>query len=176
MNLFRKFAAVVVLASGAVLAQEGPRSQAGGSLQIELKDAKGKRVGRVSLEETPHGLLVSGKVEGLPAGEHAIHVHMVGKCEAPFTSAGDHFNPTSKQHGFRAAEGHHAGDLPNLVVPKGGRLEFEHLARGLSLQGEGSVLDEDGSALIVHAKKDDYKSQPSGDAGGRIACGVIAKK
>jgi Cu-Zn family superoxide dismutase len=121
-------------------------------------------------------VLVKGKLGHLSPGPHAIHIHETGKCEAPkFTSAGGHFNPAHKQHGFMVKEGMHAGDLPNLEVPANGKISFEYFDAHATLSGENSVFDADGSAVVVHAKADDYKSQPSGDAGGREACGVIEK-
>jgi superoxide dismutase, Cu-Zn family len=143
---------------------------------IELKDQQGKVVGTVLLIDTPHGLLLRGALMGLPPGTHAIHFHETGKCEPPFKSSGGHFNPSKKNHGMLDPGGLHAGDLPNLVIPKNGKLEFELFAEDLTLaDGPNTVLDADGTALVVHAKADDYKSQPAGDAGDRIACGVIAK-
>ena len=145
------------------------------SASAPLMDAQGKEVGSANLTQTPHGVLINVAVKGLPPGEHAFHVHAVGKCEAPFTSAGGHFNPTDKKHGMMAAEGHHAGDMPNLHVPQSGDLTVEMVNANITLdKGKpGSVFDTDGSALVIHAKGDDYKSDPAGDAGGRIACGVI---
>ena len=140
-----------------------------------LKDAQGKEVGSVNLTQTPRGVLVNVSVKGLPPGEHAFHVHAVGKCEAPFTSAGGHFNPDSKKHGLMAAEGAHAGDMPNLHIPQSGELTVEVLNANITLEKgkPNSVYDADGSAIVIHAGKDDYKTDPTGDAGGRIACGVI---
>jgi superoxide dismutase, Cu-Zn family len=143
---------------------------------VELKDQKGKVVGTVLLLDTPHGLLLRGTLMGLPPGTHAIHFHEVGKCEAPFKSSGGHYNPGKKNHGMLDPAGLHAGDLPNLVVPKNGKLDFELFAEDLTLaDGPNTVLDADGTALVIHAKADDYKSQPSGDAGDRIACGAVTK-
>jgi Cu-Zn family superoxide dismutase len=143
---------------------------------VELRDQKGKVVGTVLLLDTPHGLLLRGALSGLPPGTHAIHFHEVGKCESPFKSAGGHYNPTKKSHGVMDVSGLHAGDLPNLVIPRNGKLDFELFAMELTLaDGPNTVLDADGTALVIHAKADDYKSQPSGDAGDRIACGVIAR-
>jgi Cu-Zn family superoxide dismutase len=140
-----------------------------------LRNTEGKDVGTVNLVQTPHGVLISISVKGLPPGEHAFHVHAVGKCEPPFTSAGGHFNPGSKKHGMMAAEGQHAGDMPNLHIPAGGELAAEVLNANITLEKgkPNSVFDADGSAIIVHAGKDDYKTDPTGEAGGRIACGVI---
>jgi superoxide dismutase, Cu-Zn family len=140
-----------------------------------LKNAEGKEVGSVNLTQTPHGVLINLSVKGLAAGEHAFHVHAVGKCEPPFTSAGGHFNPTNKKHGMLAAEGYHAGDMPNLHIPQSGDLTVEVVNASITLEKgkPNSVFDADGSAIVIHAGSDDYKTDPTGDAGGRIACGVI---
>lgn len=140
-----------------------------------LKNADGKEVGSANLTQTPHGVLINVSVKGLPPGEHAFHVHAVGKCEPPFTSAGGHFNPAGKKHGIMVAEGSHAGDMPNLHVPQNGDLTVEVLNAAITLEKgkPNSVYDADGSAIVIHAGGDDYKSDPAGDAGGRIACGVI---
>jgi Cu-Zn family superoxide dismutase len=140
-----------------------------------LKNAEGKEVGSAALMQTPAGVLIRLTVKGLPAGERAFHIHGVGKCEPPFTSAGGHFNPANKKHGIMAAEGHHAGDLPNLHVPAGGELVVEVLNPAVTLEKgkANSLFGPQGTALVIHAGKDDYKSDPAGDAGGRIACGVI---
>jgi len=140
-----------------------------------LKGADGKDVGTAELTQTPAGVLFKLSVRGLPPGEHAFHVHAVGKCEAPFTSAGGHFNPANKKHGMMAAEGHHAGDMPNLHISQDGALTIEILNAAITLEKgkSNSVFDADGSAIIIHAGKDDYRSDPTGEAGGRIACGSI---
>lgn len=142
-----------------------------------LKDAGGKDVGTVDLIQTPHGVLLKLSLKGIPAGEHAFHVHAVGKCEPPFTSAGGHFNPGGRKHGMEAADGAHAGDMPNLHVPASGELAIEVANPAVSLvKGQpNSVFDADGSAIVIHAKADDYKSDPAGNAGDRIACGVIVE-
>jgi superoxide dismutase, Cu-Zn family len=143
--------------------------------RASLKDANGKDVGSATLTQTPGGVLIAVSVKDVPAGEHAFHVHAVGKCEPPFTSAGGHFNPGSKKHGLMAADGHHAGDMPNLHVPASGDLAVEVLNGDITLEKgkPNSVFDADGSALVIHANKDDYKTDPTGEAGGRIVCGVV---
>jgi len=152
------------------------RTAAPSPKNVELKDLQGKVVGTVLLVDTPHGILLRGALSGLPPGTHAIHFHETGKCEPPFKSAGGHFNPTRKAHGVMDPAGPHAGDLPNLVVPKEGELEFELFAEALTLaDGPNTVLDADGTALVLHAKPDDYRTQPAGDSGDRIACGVIVR-
>jgi Cu-Zn family superoxide dismutase len=110
----------------------------------------------------------------MPAGEHAIHIHAVGKCEPPFESAGPHFNPTNQHHGILAGQGH-AGDMPNLHIPQSGELVVEVLNPFVTLdKGKpNSVVNDSGTSLIIHAGKDDYKTDPAGNSGARIACGVI---
>ncbi len=160
--------AVLLLAAAAIPAMAQ-------SANADLKSADGKSVGSVKLTQLPDGVLLTASLKGLPAGEHAFHVHAVGKCEPPFTSAGGHFNPGARKHGIMAAEGHHAGDMPNLHVPDAGDLTIEVMNTAITLEKgkPNSVFDADGSAIVVHAGKDDYKSDPAGDAGSRIACGVI---
>jgi len=142
---------------------------------VVMKNAEGKEVGSVNLTQTTEGVLVNAALKGLPPGEHAFHVHAVGKCEPPFTSAGGHFNPGGKKHGMMSPEGQHAGDMPNLHIPQSGDLTVEVLNTGIALEKgkPNSVFDSDGSAIVVHAGSDDYKTDPTGEAGGRIACGVI---
>jgi superoxide dismutase, Cu-Zn family len=144
--------------------------------KASIKDATGKDVGQVQLIQTPHGVLLKMSLRGLPAGEHAFHIHAVGKCEPPaFTSAGGHFNPGGKKHGMLAAEGQHAGDMPNLHVPASGELVVDVANSLISLiKGQpNSLFDADGSSIVIHAGPDDYKTDPAGNSGDRIACGVI---
>mgnify|MGYP003583987930 FL=1 len=145
--------------------------------KASLKDATGKDVGTVQLVQTPHGVLLRMSLKGVAPGEHAFHVHAVGKCEPPFTSAGGHFNPASKKHGMEATEGAHAGDMPNLFIPANGELKIDVANSMISLvKGQpNSVFDTDGSAIIIHAGPDDYKTDPTGNAGDRIVCGVITE-
>lgn len=146
----------------------------GARATAELVDAQGQSVGHVHIEESRHGVVLSGAITRLPPGDHAIHFHQVGKCEAPFKTAGDHFNPTNKQHGMKAPKGKHAGDLPNLHVPESGALKFEIFSHDVTLKkGRTSLLDKDGSAIVVHASADDHLTAPAGNAGDRIACGVV---
>lgn len=142
-----------------------------------LKDAAGKEVGTVNLAQTSNGVLIRLSVKGLPPGERAFHIHAVGKCEPPFTSAGGHFNPGGKKHGLAAADGAHAGDMPNLHIPANGELTVDVLNTAISLvKGRpNSVFDADGSAIVIHAGPDDHKSDPAGNAGDRIVCGIITE-
>ena len=143
--------------------------------KAELKNAEGKTVGEATLTQGPHGVLIAVDLTGVPAGAHAFHIHQVGTCEPPFTSAGGHFNPMGKQHGFMNPKGMHAGDFPNITVPEGGKLKFDVFATGVTLKKgmKNSLFDKDGSSIVIHQGTDDYKSDPAGDAGPRIACGVI---
>lgn len=148
--------------------QRGPRAMA------VLRDPEGKVVGRASLEETPNGVLIRLDASDLPEGPHAFHIHAVGKCEPPFESAGGHWNPEGRGHGYYDPHGKHAGDLPNVHVDERGDARVELFAGGTRLLGgKNAMLDEDGAALVVHEKPDDYHTDPAGAAGGRIACGVI---
>lgn len=152
-------------------------AQAQNQARAALKDADGKSVGNATLRETKDGVLIAVQVKGLPPGLHAVHVHAVGKCEGPkFTSAGGHFNPMNKKHGLKSADGPHAGDLPDIYVTKDGMGSYEALTDAITLKpGDMAILDSDGSALVVHAQADDNTTDPAGNAGDRIACGVITK-
>jgi Cu-Zn family superoxide dismutase len=152
---------------------ETPQAAGGATARADVKDQKGQSLGEVTLTETPHGILLKGSLSNIPAGEHAIHIHETGKCEAPFKTAGGHLNPAKKKHGILAAEGKHEGDLPNLHVPADGKVQFDFFAHGLKLK---DVEDQDGAAVVVHAGVDDYQSDPAGNAGDRIACGIVTKQ
>jgi Cu-Zn family superoxide dismutase len=163
-------AAALLLAGAALPAA----AQSASTANAELKDAEGTAVGAATFTQTPAGVLIRLSLHGIPAGEHAFHIHAVGKCEPPFTSAGGHFNPTGAKHGMMVCKGH-AGDMPNLHIPEDGALTIEVLNENVTLEKgkPNSLFDSDGSALVIHAKADDYKSDPAGDAGDRIACGVV---
>ena len=165
MRLFVASAIALLALTSAASAQSG---------KATLKDAGGKDVGSAQLSQTPHGVLVRLTLKGVPAGEHAFHIHQTGKCEPPFETAGGHYNPAKRHHGFAHAQGAHAGDLPNVHVPDSGNVTVEMVAREVRLrEGAAPLQDADGSALVLHAGADDYQSDPAGGAGDRIACGVI---
>jgi Cu-Zn family superoxide dismutase len=147
------------------------------SANATLNDSQGRRIGQAELQQTPHGVLLRLELEKATPGTHGLHIHETGRCEAPaFTSAGGHFNPTRRQHGFLNSNGPHAGDLPNIEVPPTTRLWVEYLVSSVTLdRGSSSLLDADGSAIVIHSGKDDYASDPAGNAGDRIACGTVVR-
>jgi len=140
-----------------------------------LMNAVGKEVGVVDLTQTPNGVLLRVNLTGVPPGDHAFHIHAVGKCDPPFESAGGHFNPEGTKHGLMATEGRHAGDMPSLHVPSSGELTVEVLNSAVTLAKgpPNSVFDADGSAIVIHEGVDDYRTDPAGNAGARIACGIV---
>jgi Cu-Zn family superoxide dismutase len=138
-----------------------------------LHDASGREVGRVRLADSYAGIVIDGTVTDLGLGSHGIHVHSVGKCVPPFTTAGGHFNPGGREHGFLNQHGPHLGDLPNINTPAAGMLHFEFRLPNVTLTGQNALLDADGASIVVHAGRDDYKTDPAGSSGGRVACGVI---
>ena len=174
---------VITLAAifgAASLAPAFPQASGEPAATASLVGKDGKTVGSADLRETPNGVLVRLTLDGLPPGEKAVHIHENGECDAAggFESAGGHFNPSDAPHGYLDADGPHAGDLPNQQVGEDGALEATVFAPMASLAenpGEGryAIAGTTKRAIVVHEGADDYASAPSGNAGGRLACGVI---
>lgn len=156
-------------------AAPAPAAQ-GTAVRVEMRDSAGVSVGSAELSEGDVGVRLALRLSGLPPGEKGLHVHETGRCEPPaFESAGGHFNPRGRQHGTENPEGPHAGDLPNVRVDDDGRVDTTLVTDRLTLApGQAtSVVGAGGTALVLHAQPDDYRTDPSGESGDRIACGVI---
>ncbi|RPJ94485.1 superoxide dismutase family protein [Rummeliibacillus sp. TYF005] len=144
--------------------------------KADFINSEGKDIGTANLTQTDQGVKIDLKLKDLSPGTHGIHIHEVGICEKPkFESAGAHFNPTQKQHGYNNPKGYHLGDLPNIQVEEDGTVDVEFTTKDFTIEkgAEHSLFDDNGSAFIIHADKDDYITDPSGNSGDRIACGVI---
>lgn len=154
-------------------------AQTGQKASATFVDQQGKQIGTATLTQTGSGVLIAIDVAGLPPGEHALHVHEKGVCDGAgkFASAGGHYDSHGRKHGYMTEGGPHGGDMPNQFVGADGMLKAQVLNPSVTLgSGDGTLFGPDGTALVIHAKADDYASQPAGDAGDRIACAVIKKQ
>ena len=139
-----------------------------------MVDRSGRELGTLRLVDHPGSIGVTGRLSGLPQGTLAIHLHETGACDPPgFTSAGGHWNPQNRQHGLENPQGPHLGDMPNVTVDANGIAEVNVNTPAGNLRGDGGAMDADGASVVVHAGPDDHRTDPSGDSGDRIACGVI---
>ena len=160
-----------------VVAEARAEIDPGPTATAQLRDAQGRVVATATLQEEEDGVDIELHATGLPAGVHAFHIHETGTCTAPdFTSAGGHFNPAGAEHGFESARGPHAGDMRNIEIPASGTAHIERENERVTISpGPRSVFDANGSAIVIHQGADDYRTNPAGDAGSRIACGVITR-
>ena len=169
--MIRTIAALVLVAGTAGAAGQ----DAGGTAIAEIRTAGGALKARAMVWPSRSGVEVRIQAAGLAPGHYGAHLHAVGRCEGPdFASAGAHWNPTARRHGTLNPQGHHLGDLPNLDVDESGAGRLEYSIAGAAVSGPDGLLDADGASLVIHAAPDDYRADPSGNSGARIACGVLA--
>jgi Cu-Zn family superoxide dismutase len=139
-----------------------------------VRDAAGRELGVLTLTDTTGGIAIAGALRGLPPGEHGFHLHTTGACTPDFEAAGGHWNPTMREHGRDNPSGPHLGDLSNITVGADSAVTVAAMTPGGTLRGEEPLLDGDGAAVVVHAGADDYRSDPAGEAGDRVACGAVS--
>ncbi len=145
-----------------------------GRATAAVVNASGRQLGVLTVANGTGGITVTGTLRGLTPGDHGIHIHTIGMCDGPaFTTAGGHWNPTTKMHGSQNPQGQHFGDMMNITAGADSTAKVQLTTKGGSLHGTDMLMDADGAAIVVHATADDYKTDPSGNSGARVACGVI---
>ncbi len=165
--------AALLLAACLPAAAQTATPPASEPIGVTMRGADGTSHGTIRITETPNGVILDGDLTGLQDGEYGFHFHEKGLCEGNFDSAGGHHNPTGKQHGFETEGGPHAGDMANVYV-QGGVARFQQFNPMVRLaSGDAPLRDADGTSIMVHGSPDDHHSQPSGNAGSRMACGVV---
>ena len=177
MKIIPLFSALPIVLAASACATSSAAPTAAPSVSAKLVAGDGSARGTATVTEAADGLHVLVKGVGLTPGMHGVHIHTVGTCTGPdFTSAGGHWNPTGHQHGKDNPAGMHMGDMPNMQAGSDGTGEIEYVVKGGTISdGANPLLDADGAAIVIHATADDYKSDPAGNAGGRVACGVLSK-
>ena len=177
----RRYVVFAICAALAASCRQLPRvgSPTTASGVAVMRSATGAAIGRLTLGQSASGVRISGTLAGLPPGVHGIHLHQVGRCDPPdFASTGPHVNPSGARHGLANPDGPHAGDLPNVIVDDAGRASIDLTTPRVTLDDTPprGLFDADGTALVVHAAADDQRTDPAGNSGARIACGVVERR
>lgn len=173
----KKVSTLIVMVTAAACASAPGAAGGYATASVDLRNASGATVGMATLVERGDEVQITIHATGMPPGVHGVHIHETGTCTPPdFSSAGGHFAPVSRQHGFENPAGPHGGDLPNIEVGADGTGHFTLSNDRVTLaSGPTSLFDDDGSAIVVHAGRDDYRTDPAGASGARIACGVVTR-